>query len=147
VKQAAEGITAGVSASEGENMSDAQLNDVSHENALTRGDIVAATAIAQFYNFANRCMDWAKTTRSLQERAVYVQMGLQWLAAGASLQTFLQCKSSRDVTLKAATDKSALKAAALDIKLAADQRRIQPDDARLSHDRASQIVDLHATDD
>ena len=68
-------------------MSDAQLNDVDHENALRRGDILAATAIAQFYNFAGRCMDWAKTTRSLQERAVYVQMGLQWLAAGARLQT------------------------------------------------------------
>jgi hypothetical protein len=68
-------------------MSDAQLNDVGHENAPTRGDIVAATAIAQFYNFASRCMDWAKTIRSLRERAVYVQMGLQWLAAGARLQT------------------------------------------------------------
>jgi hypothetical protein len=39
-------------------------------------------------------MDWAKTTRSLQERVVYVQMGLQWLAAGARLQTFLQIKNS-----------------------------------------------------
>jgi hypothetical protein len=78
-------------------MSDAQLNDVGHENAPTRGDIVAATAIAHFYNFASRCMDWAKTTRSLQERAVYVQMGLQWLAAGARLQTFLQFMSPRRV--------------------------------------------------
>ena len=81
-------------------MSDAQLNDVGHENALTRGDIVAATAIAQFYNFASRCMNWSKTTRSLQERALYVQMGLQWLAAGARLQTFLQFKSSQDVSLR-----------------------------------------------
>jgi hypothetical protein len=48
--------------------------------------------------------------------------------------------------LQAATDESALKAAALDIKLAADQRRIQPDHARLSHDRASRVGDLHATD-
>jgi hypothetical protein len=71
-------------------MSDAQLN---------------ATVIAQFYDFASRCMDWAKSTRSLQERAVYVQMGLQWLAAGARLQTFLQFKSSQDVSLKAATAK------------------------------------------
>jgi hypothetical protein len=85
-------------------MSGAQRNDVGHENALTRGDILAATATAQFYNFANRCMDWAKTTRSLQERAVYVQMGLQWLAAGARLQTFLQFKISQDVSLKAATE-------------------------------------------
>ena len=95
-----------------------------HENAPTRGDIVAATAIAHFYNFASRCMDWAKTTRSLQERAVYVQMGLQWLAAGARLQTFLQFMSSQDVSLKAATAKSALKAAALDIELAANRCRI-----------------------
>src|SRR5579859_4207869 len=79
-------------------MSHAQLNDVGHKNALTRGDIVAATAIAQFYNFASRCMNWPKTTRSLQERALYVQMGLQWLAAGARLQTFLQFMSSQDVS-------------------------------------------------
>lgn len=89
-------------------MSDAQLNDVGHENALTRGDILPATAITQFYNFASRCMDWAKTTRSLQERAVYIQMGLQWLAAGARLQTFLQFESSQDVPRKAATQKSTL---------------------------------------
>jgi hypothetical protein len=116
-------------------MSDAQLNDVGHENAPTRGDIVAATAIAHFYNFASRCMDWAKTTRSLQERAVYVQMGLQWLAAGARLQTFLQFMSSQDVSLKAATAKSALKAAAL------HHRQIQSD--CLSQDRASNIGGLH----
>jgi hypothetical protein len=41
-------------------MSDAQLNDVGHENAPTRGDIVAATVIAQFYDFASRCMDWRR---------------------------------------------------------------------------------------
>jgi hypothetical protein len=75
-------------------MSDVQPNDVGHENSLPRGELVAASAIAQFYTFASRCMDWAKTTRSLQERVVYVQMGLQWLAAGARLQTFLQIKNS-----------------------------------------------------
>jgi hypothetical protein len=41
-------------------------------------------------------MDWATTTRSIQERAVYVQMALQWLAAGARLQTLLQLKQRRD---------------------------------------------------
>ena len=51
-------------------MSDAQLNDVGHENTLTQGDILAATAIAQFYNFTSRCLDWARIARSLQERAV-----------------------------------------------------------------------------
>jgi hypothetical protein len=108
-------------------MTDAQLNDVGHENARTRGDIVAATVIAQFYDFASRCMDWAKSTHSLQERALYVQMGLQWLAAGARLQT--------------AMAKSALKAAALDIELAAHHRQIQSD--RLSQDLASHIGGLH----
>jgi hypothetical protein len=96
-------------------MSDAQLNDVGHENTLTRGDILAATAIAQFYNFASRCMDWAKTTRSLQERAVYVQMGLQWLAAGARLQTFLQFKNSQASSLKEAKEKSAQKAGSVSL--------------------------------
>jgi hypothetical protein len=77
-------------------MRDAQLNDVGHENALTRGELFAASAITQFYTFASRCMDWATTTRSIQERAVYVQMALQWLAAGARLQTLLQLKQRRD---------------------------------------------------
>jgi len=85
-------------------MSYVRPNDVGHENALSRGELLAASVTAQFYIFASRCMDWAKTTRSLQERAVYVQTGLQWLAAGARLQTFLQCKSPRDVPLKAASD-------------------------------------------
>ncbi len=74
-------------------MSDAQLNDVGHKEAHERSDILSAAAIAQFYNFAGRCMDWANTTRSLQERAVYKQMALQWLAAAARLQTFAQFKN------------------------------------------------------
>jgi hypothetical protein len=76
-------------------MSDVQPNEVGHQNALTGSELLAASAISQFYTFASRCMDWANTTRSLQERACYVQMGLQWLAAGARLQTFLQLKNSR----------------------------------------------------
>ncbi len=75
-------------------MSADQLNDVGHENALPRGELLAASAIAQFYTFASRCMDWANTTRSLHERVVYTQMGLQWLAAGARLQTFAQVQKS-----------------------------------------------------
>jgi len=84
----------GVSASEGQNMRAVQLNDVGHENALARGELLAASAIAQFYTFASRCMDWANTTRSLQERALYIQMGLQWLDAGARLHTLAQLKNS-----------------------------------------------------
>ncbi len=88
----------------GQNMSDAQLNDVDYESALTREDVVAATAIAQFYNFASRCLDWAKTTRSLQERAVYVQMGLQWLAAGARMQTSYNLRATQGMSLKESTE-------------------------------------------
>jgi hypothetical protein len=106
-------------------MSDAQLNEV--DRALTRGDVVAAAAIAQFYNFASRCLDWAKTTRSLQERAVYVQIGLQWLAAGARLHTFLQINGSQDVSLRAGNEKSTSKIAALDIEHAAPERQIDSD--------------------
>lgn len=87
--------TAGVSAAKGQNMSVVQLNAVGHENALPRGELLAASAVAQFYTFARRCMDWANTTRSLQERAIYSQMALQWLAAGARLQTLAQLKKSR----------------------------------------------------
>jgi hypothetical protein len=75
-------------------MSDVQLNDVGHENALARGEFVAKSAIAQFYTFASRCMDWANTTRSFQERAAYTQMALQWLAVGTRLQTFVQLPNS-----------------------------------------------------
>jgi hypothetical protein len=74
-------------------MSEVRLNDVGPGNALPRGALLAASAIAQFYTFASRCMDWANTTRSLQERAVYVQMALQWLAAGARLQTLAHLKN------------------------------------------------------
>jgi hypothetical protein len=77
---------------------DIYTNDASHHQDVPRtSDCLGTVAIAQFYGFAERCIDWAKTTRSLQERAVYVQMGLQWLAAGARLQTFLQLKKSQDV--------------------------------------------------
>ena len=75
-------------------MSDVPLHDVGHQNAPARDELLAASAITQFYTFASRCMEWANTIRSLQERAVYVQMGLQWLAAGARLQTFLRLKNS-----------------------------------------------------
>ena len=74
-------------------MSELRLNDVGPGNALPRGELLAASAIAQFYTFASRCMDWANTTRSLQERAMYVQMALQWLAAGARLQTLARLKN------------------------------------------------------
>ena len=49
-----------------------QPNDVGHQNMPPQDEVLAASAIAQFYTFAGRCMDWAKTTRSLQERALYV---------------------------------------------------------------------------
>ena len=73
-------------------MSDVQLNDVGHENSLIGGEL-PASAIAQSYTFASRCMDWAQTTRSLKERSVYTQMAMQWLAAGARLQTFARLKN------------------------------------------------------
>ena len=75
-------------------MSDVPLPNVGHQNAPPPDELLAASAITQFYTFASRCMEWANTTRSLQERAVYVQMGLQWLAAGARLHTSLGLKNS-----------------------------------------------------
>jgi hypothetical protein len=76
-------------------MSDLQLNDPGHEAVSQEGKVIAASAFDRFYAFATRCMDWANTTRSPQERAIYTQMALQWLAAGARLQTFAHLKSSR----------------------------------------------------
>ena len=79
---------------------DIGANDPSHHQDVPRtSDCLGTVAITQFCRFAERCIDWAKTTRSLQERVVYLQMGLQWLAAGARLQTFLQLTKSQDVKL------------------------------------------------
>lgn len=80
-----------------------QPSDIGHENGLRRGELAAGAAAAQFYAFACRCMDWARTTRSLQERVVYSQMGLQWLAAGARLQTFLQFRKAEAAQSSEAT--------------------------------------------
>jgi hypothetical protein len=75
-------------------MSDLQLNDPRHEAASHKGKVIPSSAFDQFYNFATQCMDWANTTRFPQERAIYTQMALQWLTAGARLQTFAQLKNS-----------------------------------------------------
>jgi hypothetical protein len=132
VKQSAERRTAGVSEAKGQNMSDAQLNDVGHENALTRDELLAASAITQFYAFASRCMEWANTTRSLQERGVYVQMGLQWLAAGARLQTFLRLKNSQ--VARSASDREGT-----------THQALSPDGEHGAHHR--QLGGLHVTTD
>jgi len=42
---------------------------------------------AAFYAFAEQCIQWAKDARSPQERDVYVRLAIQWLDAGARLQT------------------------------------------------------------
>ena len=51
-------------------MSDAPPNDIGL-TTTTPGELLAASAVAQFYTFAGQCMDWAKTTRSIQERILY----------------------------------------------------------------------------
>ena len=70
-------------------MSDVPPND-NGQNTTTRGELLATSAIVQFYTFAGRCMDWAKTTRSVQERALYAQMALKYLAGAARMHTILQ---------------------------------------------------------
>ena len=82
-------------------MSDVRRDEVGRENAATGRDLVIASTAAQFYDFAGRCMDWARTTRSLQERALYAQLSLQWLAAGARLQTVLRLKCLKNGEAKA----------------------------------------------
>jgi hypothetical protein len=88
-------------------MSGRNPDDVGHDNPVTGRDLIVA-ASAAFYDFAGRCMDWAKTTRSLQERAIYTLMGVQWLAAGAQLQTFLQVKALKNKETKEAITQEAL---------------------------------------
>jgi hypothetical protein len=90
------------------------------KDVLTGRDLMTAAAAAQFYDFAGRCMDWAKTTGSLQERATYTQMGLQWLAAGAKLQTSLQLKTLAN---KETTELKAQTALSVDSRLTASDRQ------------------------
>ncbi len=52
-------------------------------------------AAGPFYAFAGQCIVWANSARSLQERAVYVQMALQSLSTGATLQTCAQFAGPR----------------------------------------------------
>ncbi len=73
-------------------MSDVPPNDIG-PTTTTRGELLAASAVAQFYTFAGQCMDWAKTTRSVQERILYAHMALGYLAAAARLHTILQLRS------------------------------------------------------
>jgi hypothetical protein len=105
-------------------MSDVQLHDVGHQNAPPRDEFLAASAITQFYTFASRCMEWANTTRSLQERAVYVQMGLQWLAVGARLQTFLRLKNSQVTHSASDKEGTARQALSLDGEHGAHHRQL-----------------------
>jgi hypothetical protein len=55
-------------------------------------------AAGPFYAFAGQCIVWAHSARSLQERAVYVQMALQSLSTGATLQTCAQFARSAGQT-------------------------------------------------
>ncbi len=75
-------------------MSDAPPNDIGL-TTTTPGELLAASAVAQFYTFAGQCMDWAKTTRSIQERILYAQMALKYLAAAARLHMVLQLRSKQ----------------------------------------------------
>ncbi len=75
-------------------MSDVPPND-DGQNAPVRGELTAASTIVRFYTFADRCMDWAKTTRSIQQRILYGQMALKYLAAAARLHMVLQLRSKQ----------------------------------------------------
>lgn len=55
---------------------------VSYSNAQ-----VPEAPAATYYAFAEQCMEWAKNARSAQERDAYMRMVIQWLGAGARLQT------------------------------------------------------------
>jgi len=76
------GRTAGCRQAKGQNMSAVELTDVGHENALPRGELLAASAIAQFYTFASRCMDWANTARVPFRSALFIR---RWDCNGSRL--------------------------------------------------------------
>jgi hypothetical protein len=59
------------------------------QNTPARGERLAASTLIRFYAFAEQCPDWAKITRSIQERIGYGQIALKYLAAVARLQTIL----------------------------------------------------------
>jgi hypothetical protein len=59
---------------------------------------LAVSAGSTLYGFAEQCVEWAKNARSIQERAVYMRMAMQWLDAGARLQTFQLTKCCKNQT-------------------------------------------------
>jgi hypothetical protein len=70
-------------------MSDVPLHDVGHQTAPARDELLAASAITQFYTFASRCMDWASTTRSLpaEDSRLEALGGHLWPRSASSLGT------------------------------------------------------------
>jgi hypothetical protein len=40
----------------------------------------------EFREYADECMDWARTARSEKERAIFIEMAQTWLAAAARLE-------------------------------------------------------------
>jgi hypothetical protein len=60
---------------------------------------LAMSAGSTFYGFAEQCIKWAKNARSIQERAAYMSMAMQWLETGARFQTFMRtkiCKNEKE---------------------------------------------------
>jgi hypothetical protein len=40
----------------------------------------------EFREYADECMDWARTARSERERAIFLEMAQTWMAAAARLE-------------------------------------------------------------
>jgi hypothetical protein len=40
----------------------------------------------EYREFARECMDWARTARSEQERAIFTQMAQTWIEAAARIE-------------------------------------------------------------
>ena len=59
---------------------------------------LGVSAGSTFYGFAEQCIKWAKNARSMQERAAYMSMAMQWLETGARFQTFMRTSSCKNET-------------------------------------------------
>jgi hypothetical protein len=59
---------------------------------------LAVSAGSTFYGFAEQCIEWAKKSRSIQERAAYMSMAMQWLETGARFQTVMRTNIRKSET-------------------------------------------------
>jgi hypothetical protein len=61
------------------------------------------SSASEFREFARECLDWARTARSEQERAIFMQMAQTWIEPAARLGSAIE---KDDIRIPAIADAS-----------------------------------------